>query len=155
MGTGVRLSTALNIKIKDVDFDSGFIFLGTTKNRIQQYIPLAKSLENVLKDYLSYRGGEDDDFLFCNSYGRKANDRTYQQMVKDYNNQRGVDKSSCHAFRHTFAKLFLINGGDLFSLQKIFYIHLFLYQDLYQAVFSLQLQLYSVQQLNKAHTAAD
>jgi len=52
LGTGVRLSTALDVKIRDVDFKNGYIFLGKTKNRIQQYIPMAKSLQGILKEYL-------------------------------------------------------------------------------------------------------
>lgn len=119
LGTGVRLSTALDIKIKDINFDNGLIFLGKTKNRTQQYIPMAKSLEATLKEYLDIRGGEDEDYLFCNSFGQKANERTYQQMVQDYNHNRGVMRSSCHAYRHTFAKLFILNGGDCFRLQRL------------------------------------
>ena len=119
LGTGVRLSTALDIKIKDVDFESGFIFLSKTKNRTQQYIPMAKSLQNILIEYLDIRGGESDDYLFCNNYGQKANERTFQQMVQNYNNNRGIVKSSCHAYRHTFARLFILNGGDAFRLQKL------------------------------------
>lgn len=119
LGTGVRLSTALGVKIKDVDFQSGYIFLDKTKNRIQQYIPMAKSLQATLKEYLDIRGGEEDDYLFCNSFGQKANERTYQQMVQNYNRNRGVMKSSCHAYRHTFAKLFILNGGDAFRLQRL------------------------------------
>ena len=119
LGTGVRLSTALDIKIKDVDFESGYIFLSKTKNRTQQYIPMAKSLQNILTEYLDIRGGESDDYLFCNNYGQKANERTFQQMVQNYNNNRGIVKSSCHAYRHTFARLFILNGGDAFRLQKL------------------------------------
>lgn len=119
LGTGVRLSTALDVKIKDIKFDDELIFLGQTKNRIQQYIPLSKSLALVLKEYLEVRGGKDDDYLFCNNYGRKANERTFQQMVKDYNNNRGIDRSSIHAFRHTFARLYILNGGNAFLLQKL------------------------------------
>lgn len=119
LGTGVRLSTALDIKIKDVDFANGYIFLGKTKNRIQSYIPLAKTLQTTLKEYLDIRGGEPEDYLFCNNYGQKANERTFQQMVQKYNNERGIMKSSCHAYRHTFAKLFILNGGDAFRLQKL------------------------------------
>ena len=119
LGTGVRLSTALDIKIRDVDFDNGLIFLGKTKNRTQQYIPMAKSLQGILREYLDIRGGESEDYLFCNNYGQKANERTFQQMVQNYNNNRGIMKSSCHAYRHTFAKLFILNGGDAFRLQKL------------------------------------
>lgn len=33
----------------------------------------------------------------------------------------GIDgkRFSAHTFRHTFAKAFILNGGDIFSLQKI------------------------------------
>lgn len=119
LGTGVRLSTALNIRIKDVDIENGSIFLDKTKNRIQQYIPMAKSLQGIIREYLDIRGGEEDDYLFCNSFGAKADERTYQQMVQNYNRNRGIMRSSCHAFRHTFAKLFIINGGDAFRLQRL------------------------------------
>lgn len=40
-------------------------------------------------------------------------------MLKRYNNKRGVAKTSAHLFRHTFAKKWILNGGDVFRLQKI------------------------------------
>ncbi len=119
LATGNRISTALNVMIKDVDFDNRLITLRKTKNRKQQIIPMPTSLAEILQEYLSIREGEEDDFLFCNNCGGKADLRTIQQCVKDYNIKRDVNKTSCHLFRHTFAKMWILNGGDAFRLQKM------------------------------------
>jgi integrase/recombinase XerD len=39
--------------------------------------------------------------------------------IRNYNLSRGVKKTSVHSFRHTFAKKWILNGGDAFRLQKI------------------------------------
>ena len=65
------------------------------------------------------RGGNPSDYLFCNEYGEQATERTYQQLVRRYNIKRNVNKTSCHLFRHTFAKQWILAGGDIFRLQKI------------------------------------
>lgn len=119
LGTGCRISTALNVKIEDIDFENGLITYKKTKNRKQQIVPLSKSLERVLITYLEIRGGEPTDYLFCNEYGAKASDRTYQQLVRRYNLKRNVNVTSCHAFRHTYAKLAVMNGMDVFRLQRM------------------------------------
>lgn len=119
LATGNRLSTVLDIKIKDIDFDNGLITLRKTKSRKQQIIPMANSLAAVLQEYLGIRGGTDEDYLFCNNWGGKADKRTFQQCVANYNVKRGVNKTSCHLFRHTFAKMWILNGGDAFRLQKM------------------------------------
>lgn len=119
IATGNRLSTALNIKIGDIDFDNGIIRMSKTKNRRQQIIPLSNSLANVLKDYLAVRGGSDEDYLFCNAYGEKASERSYQLLVQKYNIKRNVNCTSCHAFRHSFAKQWIMNSGDIARLKTI------------------------------------
>jgi integrase/recombinase XerD len=50
--TGNRLSTVVNIKIADVDFNTNMILLTVTKNRKQQYIPMSSGLKAVLELYL-------------------------------------------------------------------------------------------------------
>ena len=119
LSTGNRLSTAMNVKIKDIDFENGFIMLSKTKNRQQQVIPLSRSLGEILREYLEIRGGVPEDYLFCNNYGEKASSRTYQTLVYRYNIKHNVNCTSCHAFRHTFAKQWILAGGDVFRLQKI------------------------------------
>jgi integrase/recombinase XerD len=119
LGTGNRLSTALDLKIEDIDFVNGMIQLNHTKNRIAQLIPLSVTLDKILKEYLRYRKGTPKDYVFCNSYGAKGDKRTYQDMLASYNRGKGVEKTSAHLYRHTFAKKWILNGGDIFRLQKI------------------------------------
>lgn len=119
LATGNRLATALNVKIGDVNFEERTIYLSRTKSRREQIIPLSPSLSVVLREYLEIRGGEAGDYLFCNEYGEKASDRTYQQLVRRYNTKRNIDKTSIHCFRHTFAKNWVLSNGDIARLQKI------------------------------------
>ena len=58
-------------------------------------------------------------YLFCNIYGEKGNIRSFEDLVAKYNHERGVEKTSIHLFRHTFAKHWILQGGDIFRLQKI------------------------------------
>ena len=52
IATGNRVGTVINLRVKDIDFEKGFIFLRMMKNRKQQLIPLSKALEAVLREYL-------------------------------------------------------------------------------------------------------
>ena len=119
MATGNRISSILNIKISDLDFENALIQINKTKNRKAQIIPMSSTLSTILQEYLIYRKGELADYLFCNTSGGMANIRTYQESLAKYNNNRGVAKTSAHLYRHTFAKKWILNGGDIFRLQKI------------------------------------
>lgn len=119
IGTGNRISSALNLKIKDIDFEGGTLLIRKTKNRKQQIIPLSATLGNILREYLEIRSGAPDDYVFCNDFGEQGTRRSYQQLVQKYNLKRNVNKTSCHLFRHTFAKQWILAGGDIFRLQKI------------------------------------
>ena len=119
LATGNRISTALNIRLCDLDFDNGLIQLNTMKNRKAQIIPMSDTLRQILREYLSYRQGASDDYLFCNACGGQADKRTYQEGLAAYNRARGVKKTSAHLYRHTFAKKWIMNGGDVFRLQKL------------------------------------
>ena len=127
LATGCRLSTALNLQVKDVDFDNNVLKLTKTKNRKQQIIPMAINLKKMLKEYIMQYRADDDElvkpsgekYVFCNDYGLKATNSTYENNVRRYNHARGVERTSIHAFRHTFAKNYIKSGGDAFRLQQI------------------------------------
>lgn len=119
LATGCRLSTLINIRIKDLDFENDLISYSHTKNRKSQLMPISFNLKKVLIEYLQYRKGEQEDYLFCTAYGNKINENTLSKTIADYNKRRGVNKTGVHRFRHTFSKKWIIGGGDVFRLQKI------------------------------------
>lgn len=119
LATGNRLSTLAELKLEDINFKDGEIIMKKTKNRKQQIIPLSQELGKVLREYLTYRKGEPEEPLFCTVYGGKLSTGTIQSEIKRYNQKRGILKTSIHAYRHTFAKNWILNGGDIFTLQKI------------------------------------
>ena len=119
LATGNRVATICDLKIKDIDFDTGTIRLCRTKNRREQIIPISKTLKDILKEYIKYRKGESEDYLFCNVNGERLSEDGLKLAIRKYNRKRGVSKTSVHLFRHTFAKKWILNGGDVFRLQKM------------------------------------
>ena len=139
-GTGCRIGTALNVRIADIDFESGLIQFCKTKNRKSQVIPLSSALSVVLREYLRFRNGQGDDYLFCTECGEQATVSGIQSAVKRYNRSRGVSRGSLHAFRHTFARHYIRTGGDAFRLQRLMGHHDISQTKAYVTLFSGDLQ---------------
>lgn len=119
LSTGNRLGTIIGLKIGDIDFENEMVAMRTVKNRKQQIIPLSHNMCDILKEYLTFRKGEPDDFLFISTYGEQLTKGAFEKSMERYNTDRGVNVTSIHAFRHSFAKLYVKNGGDVFRLQKL------------------------------------
>lgn len=120
VNNGTRAATVRNIKNKDVDLENLVIYLRHTKSKKSQVIPLCTELCGILKEYMRIRGGGDDDFLFPTENGDQLKEHGLRSSIARYNNRRGVDKTSIHAFRHTFARKYLVDcGGNAFTLQRL------------------------------------
>lgn len=119
IGTGQRENSVINIKIGDVDLESGTVILRKTKGRRNALLPLPPSLVLILKEYLRYRKGGEQDYLFCTRDGGQMTRAATISAIKTYNRSRGVNKTSIHLFRHSYAKNYLNNGGDVFKLKKL------------------------------------
>lgn len=117
--TGMRSSNLINLKIGDVDLENNLLYLKTTKNRKPLVLPITKSLQPILREYLVVRNGSDEDYLFCTAYGDEINKDSFSGSMRRYNLNRGVNKTGIHRWRHTFAKAWILNNGDIIKLQKI------------------------------------
>ena len=118
--TGVRQRSLMNIKIKDIDFDNNVVYVNVKKNRKPLIVPLNQTMVNILSEYLKYRQHtKNEDFLFCNVFGQQLVKSTCYHMLYEYNKKRGVETTGIHRYRHTFAKQWILNGGNVVSLSKL------------------------------------
>ena len=120
--TANRISTVINLRIYDLDFEDETITLRTVKNKKQYVMPMSKHLKRILIEYLSYRKGELDDFLFCseNDSKKPLTEGGIKTTMAKYNQSRGVSKTSCHIIRHYFSLKYLqkrwaANGPEVHS----------------------------------------
>ena len=119
IATGVRSRSLRNVRIEDLDFDNELIYIRVTKNRKLVIVPMGQAIKKVLLEYLRIRGGEAEDFLFCNLEGEQLTKNALNNLITKYNHKRGVMTTRIHSFRHYFAKQYIQNGGNVFKLQKI------------------------------------
>lgn len=118
--TGIRQRSSLYLKVKDIDFDNQLLHVNVTKNRKPLIVPLSTTMTQILKEYLTHRQHKnDDEYLFCTSYGSQMTKGNLYHNLYEYNKARGVERTGIHRYRHTFAKQWILNGGNVVSLSKI------------------------------------
>ncbi len=113
--TGLRISEALRLAIRDVDLDGRTLFIGETKFFKSRWVPFSATLAEQLRIYRAARTNavrvaSPDDPFFISSYGERCDysrvARVFQVLVRE----AGVNTSAArrgrvrlHDFRHTFA----------------------------------------------------
>lgn len=118
--TGIRQRSSHFLKVKDIDFDNKVLHVNVTKNRKTLIVPLSSTMVNILKEYLSYRQHKSgDDFLFCTVYGEQMTKGNSYHALWTYNKMRGVETTGVHRYRHTFAKQWILSGGNVVTLSKM------------------------------------
>ena len=126
--TGIRRAEAINIKLEDILWDIKMIKIHGKGNK-ERKVPISDTLYKVLEKYIQRRKAHinkyslsSSPYLFINSQnGMKFNINTITAIYNEIGRNKHIKgvKVSPHTFRHTFAKFFLLNGGDVFTLQKI------------------------------------
>lgn len=137
VGTGMRLDEALHLRWDDIDMKHRLITVhrgrqgrqptGTTKSGKARRVPIFDSVLPVLRAMKLARGGS--PLLWPSTQrvrlGRVAVERPMSQSAvrdpfKEAAARAGLPKElRLHDLRHTFASLFLVDGGDIFKLSRI------------------------------------
>ncbi len=116
--TGLRVSEVAAIRLGDLRPDGTLKVRG--KGSRERIVPVGSTARQAIVRYLGQRGpGQPDDALFLGRKG-EISARGLQHMLRRLKARVGVTgRLSPHSLRHTFARSYLVNGGDAFSLQRI------------------------------------
>jgi len=123
--TGVRRSELLHLKIFDVDFERGTIFVRQGKGKKDRILPISQRARRWIKRYLDevrpqLSAAPDEGWMFLTTLGERPTPELLTQNVHRYVKEAELGKSgSCHLFRHTMATLMLEGGADLRSIQEM------------------------------------
>lgn len=117
-GSGLRISEAVNLKIKDVDLEGKTLVVRQGKGRKDRLTILPESLLLQLKSIIEM--GEPEDYLFSSNRGGKLTSRSVQKIFQRALKKSGIKKTgTCHTLRHSFATHLLENGIDIRYIQEL------------------------------------
>ena len=125
----MRLGEVLGLEWNRIQFDKNFIIISqiwsplekklifTTKGKRDRVIPLPTELK---REFGAIRNNSNGSFLFSDVEGRPIDpsnfrSRNWEKDLRD----AGIRQIRIHDARHTYASLFMMNGGSLYDLKEV------------------------------------
>ena len=122
LDSGLRIGELIGLKMGDLHMDEGFLKV-MGKGRKERIVPIGNSAQKALQRYLfryrpepAHLGIEN---VFLSISGMPLTDNSVKLTFARLSKRSGVKRLHAHLCRHTFATMFLMNGGDVFTLQQI------------------------------------
>lgn len=122
---GLRISEAINLKLADIDTERNLVKVFGKGHR-ERMVPFGRSVKREILRYIARREKSvshdlDEGYLFSSRQGTPLMIRNVIRKIQIVGKKAKIEgkRLSPHTFRHTFAKTYLMSGGDLFSLQQI------------------------------------
>ena len=118
--SGLRLAEVCALRICDIDLITGKIEVLHGKGKKYRISFVSSVSLRAIRKYLSYRATKyDKEPLFLSDSGTFLTEQGMQAIRYKIEKQCGIKLGGFHALRRGFAKEFLKNGGDLFTLQNL------------------------------------
>jgi integrase/recombinase XerD len=125
-GTGARVSEVVGLNLHDLDFDEELILL-TGKGSKQRLVPIGRTLNEALQEYLSAGGRstllstKKTTRVFLNARSGPITRQGIDLIVHKRALTVGIDRKriSAHVFRHSCATHMLAHGADIRVVQEL------------------------------------
>ena len=134
--SGLRVSEAVKIKVKDIDFSSKLVHVKEAKGAKDRITILSEKVAGVLEKYLKNKRA--DDYAFASERQSSQNgildgekcgvlsrhdrltERSVQKAFAEALKKSGIKKhASCHSLRHSFATHLLEAGTNIRYIQEL------------------------------------
>ncbi|MBO1579987.1 tyrosine-type recombinase/integrase [Bacillus sp. XF8] len=119
--TGIRINELTGLTLADVRWEDSLIIIRNAKSYKERQVPIQSRMKEQLKRYIAIRGYVETDALFISIDQTPFAKRGIQERIAKYGDMARIKDVRCspHTFRHTFAKLSVQQGANIFELQTI------------------------------------
>ena len=118
--SGLRLAEVCSLRVRDIDLISGKIEVLEGKGKKYRISFVSNITLKAIRKYLVSRSVSNDrEPLFLSDSGTFLTEQGMQAVRYKIEKNSGIKLGGFHALRRGFAKEFLKNGGDLFTLQNL------------------------------------
>lgn len=120
-GSGLRISEALNIRVKDIDSKKMRIFVRKGKGKKERYTVLPEtSLEMLREYYKRYKPNNAEGYIFLNREGKELTVERTREMFRRYRRKAKIDeKFVVHSLRHSFATDMIERGATILEVKEL------------------------------------
>lgn len=124
LDTMCRLSEVTNATVEDLNLRERTLRVVGKGNR-QRLVPFGVTVQKAAWKYLNlYRpqpAVSNHNYVFLTKDGRRLTKNRVEELMKKYGQRAGIKGVRCspHTLRHTACVMWIRNGGDIFSLQRI------------------------------------
>lgn len=118
---GLRRNEVLSLDYDNLHISQGVIKV-SGKGQKERIVPLGLHTKKLLMKYMGgYRSLPEYDTkrLFISKDLKPMSESSIKMMFQRLRKRTKIDRLHPHILRHTFSTKYLMNGGDIFSLQQI------------------------------------
>lgn len=119
--SGIRLQELLDLKTRDINLETGEMFIQQGKGKKDRVVPIHPRLRIVLRTYIQEKEKKKtkSSYFFTGLYSSKPlNAKNTRLICKKISLESGV-KLTPHMLRHTFARLSLDANMNLYKLKEM------------------------------------
>lgn len=118
LDAGLRVSEVVNLNIEDISKELGVIKV-FGKGKKERLVPLTDSIIKYYDKYVFLASLYSGALFLDSDTGLRMTSSGISQILRRIKKEQHFNKLHPHYLRHTFATLFLVNGGDPVHLQLI------------------------------------
>jgi site-specific recombinase XerD len=122
LDTGIRASELCGLTLENTYLNEDKILV-RGKGEKERIVPFAHGTKRALMRYITTWRADppdpDEDHVFLSVDGSRLTYDGLSACIKALGKRTGILRLHAHLFRHTFAVHYLMNGGDVMSLQRI------------------------------------
>ncbi len=121
--TGLRVTELVNLRIDEVNLRAGFLRT-TGKGRKQRLVPMGEMARDTVANYIeearpSFIKNPLEAALFLTGRGKAMTRQGFWKLLRRYARAAGIEDTSPHTLRHSFATHLIERGADLRSVQAM------------------------------------